>query len=354
MTPRAGPPTLRERIRRALRPPRRLRFSRSGWFFTGGSVLVGFAAIGTGNNLLFLMLGAMLGFIVLSGWLSEQTLRRLEVRRRVGRARAGEPARLVYELRNGNRRLPACAVAAGEEGWPSRGWVAQIEPGATAAVRTERRFERRGAYPLDAVTLSTSFPFGLFVKERDVVLPGELVVWPRGDRAVREPRPPGERALRRGVAGVGAAGARGEYRGLRPYRPGDDPRDVHWRTTARMGHPMVREYDRDRSRALWLCLDLRAREGDEAEAAVEVAASLAGGALLRGDAVGLATQDARATPAAGTLQGERILDLLARARFRGDAPRLHPPAAAGECVLVTPGTAAGPWGDVYSTSGAPR
>src|SRR5262249_28493688 len=81
-------------IRRWFRPPRRLKFSRAGWLFTGGTLVLGLAAIGTGNNLLYLVLGAMLGFITLSGWLSEQMIRRLEVRRRPVRGfTAGQPGR---------------------------------------------------------------------------------------------------------------------------------------------------------------------------------------------------------------------------------------------------------------------
>lgn len=345
---------LRRRIRRFLRPPRRLRFSRSGWFFSAGSVVLGVAAIGTGNNLLFLMLGGMLGFITLSGWLSEQMLRRLEVRRRVARATAGEPARITYDVRNGNRRLPAFSVEAGEERSAARGWIPVIDPGQTGTGRADTVWAARGVYPLETLTLSTSFPFGLFVKERDVDVPGEAVVWPRADRALRAPRPAGERVRRTGEAFAGQAGARGEYRGLRPYRSGDDPRDVHWKSTARVGHPVIREYERDRSRALWLCLDLRAADGERAEEAVEIAASLAAAAVRRGDAFGLATQDARVRPGAGGAQLERVLDALARARFRLDAPRLEPPVPAGECVLVAAGAPGGGWGDVFTAAGSGR
>ncbi|HYR09806.1 MAG TPA: DUF58 domain-containing protein [Longimicrobium sp.] len=342
-----------------MRPPRRLRFSRAGWFFSGGSVLLGVAAIGTGNNLLFLMLGGMLGFITLSGWLSEQMLRRLEVRRRTARATAGAPARIVYEVRNGNRRLPAYSVEAGEaeekkQKKMARGWIPVIDPRQVGTARAEMVWERRGVYPLETVTLSTSFPFGLFIKERDVDVAGEVVVWPRTDRPVREPRPAGERVRRTGEVFAGSAGARGEYRGLRPYRAGDDPRDVHWRTSARVGHPVVREYERDRSRALWLCLDLRAMEGEMAETAVEIAAAVAAAAVRRGDAFGLATQDTRVRPGAGGAQLERVLDVLARATFRPDAPRLEPPVPAGECVLVTAGASAAGWGDVFSAAGGGR
>jgi uncharacterized protein (DUF58 family) len=187
-----------------------------------------------------------------------------------------------------------------------------------------------------------------------VDVPGEVVVWPRTDRPVREPRPAGERARRSGETFAGAAGARGEYRGLRPYRAGDDPRDVHWRTTARVGHPVVREYERDRSRALWLCLDLRGVDGEMAETAVEIAAAVAAAAVRRGDAFGLATQDGQVRPGAGSAQLERVLDALARATFRADAPRLEPPVPAGECVLVTAGGSGAGWGDVYAAAGGGR
>ncbi|HEY0017126.1 MAG TPA: DUF58 domain-containing protein [Longimicrobium sp.] len=337
-----------------MRPPRRLRFSRAGWFFSGGSVLLGVAAIGTGNNLLFLMLGGMLGFITLSGWLSEQMLRRLEVRRRVARATAGAPSRITYEVRNGNRRLPAFSVEAGEARSEARGWIPVIDPAESGTARAETVWETRGVYPLKTVTLSTSFPFGLFVKERDFDVPGEVIVWPKTDRPVREPRLAGERVRNAGEAFAGSAGARGEYRGLRPYRPGDDPRDVHWKTTARVGHPVMREYERDRSRALWLCLDLRAEEGEMAEVAVEIAAGLAAAAVRRGDAFGLATQDGRVRPGAGGAQLERVLDALARARFRADAPRLEPPVPPAECVLVAAGAPGAGWGDVLTAAAGGR
>jgi uncharacterized protein (DUF58 family) len=228
--------------------------------------------------------------------------------------------------------------------------MAVLDPGETATARAETRWERRGVYPLESVTLATSFPFGLFRKERDLDVPGEAVVWPRHDRPVRLPRLAGQRVRRAGESFAGAAGARGEYRGLRPYRPGDDPRDVHWRTTARVGHPVVREYERDRASALWICLDLRAPEGDQAEAAVEVAASLAAAAAQRGDPFALATAEARVTPGTGAAQLERVLDALARARMRPGAPRLEPPVPAAECVLVTARSADGRWGDVYTAA----
>ena len=71
----------RARLRRWLRPPRRLEFTREGKYFVAITVGVGFAAINTGNNLLYLLLGMMLSFIIASGILSELSLRELAVMR---------------------------------------------------------------------------------------------------------------------------------------------------------------------------------------------------------------------------------------------------------------------------------
>jgi uncharacterized protein (DUF58 family) len=327
-------------VKRRYRPPRRLRLHRSGWLVTVGAVLLGTAAIGTGNNLLFLLLGAILGFITLSGLLSEQVLRGVEVHRRAPRgATAGEPVTLGYELINRKRRLPSLSLEIGEMGRAARGFLAVAAAGERVAVRVEEQWARRGVHALEGVTLATSFPFGLFRKERDLVLPGEVVVRPRTDRAVPEPNcPAGEQRPQRGsAAGVAAHAARGEYRSLREYRVGDDVRDVHWRTTARRGVPVVREYERDPARTLWLCLDLRAPVGDAAaEVAIEEAAAHAARATARGEPVALVTADVCVAPGAGPAQLGRILDALARAQVRPDAPPPAAPLPLDECVWIAP------------------
>src|SRR3954447_20727235 len=87
--------------RRWTRPPRRLTFTREGKYFVGITVGVGFAAINTGNNLLYLLLGMMLSLIVASGILSEVSLRGLEVTRRPpSRLHAGRPFLMGIALRN--------------------------------------------------------------------------------------------------------------------------------------------------------------------------------------------------------------------------------------------------------------
>lgn len=334
-------------LREWFRPPRRLRFTRAGGLFTFGVIALGFATLNTGNNLLYLLLGGLLGLIVVSGWLSEQALRGLRIVRRSGRGVAGEAISLTYEVTNSKRRMPSLAIDLQEQGVPIHAFLPAVSPGKSANARTEVVFKRRGVYRLHRFTIGTSFPFGLFVKERDIAFPGTIIVWPRTDRVVRDPQRGGSRVRRMGTTQVStAAGGRGEFRSLRPYQLGDDPRDVHWRTSARYAEPVVREYERDAAETLWLALNLQTDDLEAGEDAIDMTAALAARGMARGERVALVTNDVVVDPGAGTGQLERILEALARARFRADAPSLQPPVPRGDCVLV--GTAQSPgYGDVF-------
>jgi uncharacterized protein (DUF58 family) len=336
-------------LREWLRPPRRLRFTRAGIFFTVGVIALGFATLNTGNNLLYLLLGGLLGLIMVSGWLSEQALRSIRIVRRTPHGVAGEPLSFSYEVHNGKRRLPTLALELREADAPITAFLGAVPPGKSATARVDVTFLRRGVYRLHHFTLSTTFPFGLFIKERDFVFPGTVVVWPRSDRRVREARKPGQRARRAGLEQASShAGGRGDFRSLRPYRAGDDPRDVHWRSTARYAEPVVREFERESAETLWLAVELRTRDAEAAEYAIEIAASLAARAVTRGERVALATNDVVIDAGAGGAQLERIFDALARARVRPDAPAIRVPVSQQQCVHVAVHPAPGDWGDVFT------
>jgi uncharacterized protein (DUF58 family) len=103
--------------------------------------------------------------------------------------------------------------------------------------------ERRGVFGSVVLELASSVPFGLlwWGREVEVALPRPLHVAPRtgppGPMDTIVDDSAGEAALRV-PAGVG------EPRGVRPYRPGDSRRSVHWPATSHVGDLMVRERER--------------------------------------------------------------------------------------------------------------
>src|SRR3954453_17548968 len=172
-----------ERLRRWFRPPRRLSFTREGRIIVFMSVAVGFAAINTGNNLLYLLLGWLLSFIIASGVLSEMTLRQLRVERRPPpRIWAGEPFLMEVVIKNGKTNRASYSIEVEDlQGRDKktpidkRCYFLKIPKAKAQRTAYPHTFVRRGAYTLSGYRLATKFPFALFRKSRDVDAPLELV-----------------------------------------------------------------------------------------------------------------------------------------------------------------------------------
>jgi uncharacterized protein (DUF58 family) len=333
-----------------MRPPRTLRFTREGKYFTGITFGVGVAAINTGNNLLYLLLGMMLSLIVASGVLSEMSLRGLEVSRHPpGRAWAKRPFLMGVALRNTKRRLPSFSIEVEDlvDGKPldKKCYFLKLPAGRFQHTSYRHTVARRGAYAFTALRISTKFPFALFRKSRTIELRSELIVYPAISPVGRPPQPANPS---QGDGPKGRAGRRGEFHGLHEFRDGDDPRDIHWRSSARRGRPLVREYEDEAARVVALYLDNGLAGGgtcsDEAalegfERAVSVAASLAAEYLERGYALRFTVRGE--DPASGWYRGPEQLPRLLRqlallAAEDRAVPFARPPERDEQPVLVIP------------------
>ena len=314
----------------------RTQFTAGGLAFTIGTFAVGFAALNTGNNLLYLLLGAMLGFIAVSAWLSGHSIRNLQIERSFPRGvSVGQDFCMTYKVTNRKRYLSSIAVEISEAGLPDRAFVAHVQPNEFTFARSLNSFVKRGIYPLGTTTLSSSFPFGMFRKVRDVLIPGEIVVWPRIDRVVREPLLGEGQLSKLDGPTQGELGARGEYRNLRGYRTGDDPKDIHWRSSARLGEPVIREYERDAGETRWICLDTTSEVGSASEVALEVAASLASRAVATQRPFALVAGSSLLQPGEGAGHLESALEILARIDFGPTEPVPRPPVRKERCLLVS-------------------
>src|SRR4029077_14831572 len=95
-----------------FQPSRTLRPTREGWWCLLAAVGVGFAAVSTGNNLLYLLEAMLLGLVVVSGLLSEMSMRGIHLPLRVpDEVFAGRPALFTVLVVNTKRRLPSYSIA---------------------------------------------------------------------------------------------------------------------------------------------------------------------------------------------------------------------------------------------------
>jgi uncharacterized protein (DUF58 family) len=233
----------------SIRSQRSLRIRREGVFWLLGAAVLLLVGLLKGINLITLLGCLMLVLWGLNALLAGRRLRRLSGRRRIaGPVFAGVPAAVSLEVTGlGGRGLPAVRL---EDSGPEHGlawFVPRLPAGQTLRFEEPVTLPARGRYAWGAFAAVSGYPFGL-LQRRVTLVPGEeRIALPRLGRLHRG-------RLRRFLGPVGLAAerarrevqrhlsARTEFHGLRAFRSGDSPHWIHWRTSARCGELMVREF----------------------------------------------------------------------------------------------------------------
>ena len=280
---------------------------------------VGVGALNTGNNLLYLVLGLLLSAIVASGILSELSLRGIEIRRLgTDGAFANEPFAFRWAI--SSQKSWSFALSLSEDGAPleGEGRISHLSPGSEHVVRGELRAARRGPVTLTGIKVSTSYPFGLFIKGRIIRQRDVLLVYPARIPPAASLPPEGRPKPLGEISNPRQGGGNGDLLDLRELNPGDDSRRIHWVKSAGAGRLLraVREREEGDSFTLRLESDLASERLDARCAEI---AALAERLLQRGCEVGLEGAAGQVPPGRGAIHQRRILEALAWAGF--------PPAA---------------------------
>lgn len=201
-------------------------------------------------------------------------------------------------------------------------------------------FRKRGQYILGPTTIALSDPAG-FSRRRRVEIDERLFsVFPAVVPVVGSALAGARAFFATGRAAEPRAGAGLTFLGARDYRPGDDPRDIHWPASARTARLMVKERERDVMPFLTIVMDLDARhlsgmgQKSTLELQVTMAASLAVAATQEGgylQVVGDSKVPLRHPPGTGRLHLEAFLHRLVNLDARGSTgiARLLADAAPG-------------------------
>jgi uncharacterized protein (DUF58 family) len=282
------------RLRSALEFPIRQRVTRGGLLFTLAILVIGVAAVVSANNLLFLVVAAMLSMLLVSGFICRLSLAGLELDILLPdqiTARRKVAARVA--VRNLKRAMPSFSISLAGEGdsvFSSPLYFPVIAGGATIEETVEVCFGRRGPHRENSFRFSTGFPFGFLERGIRVRLPREALVYPSIDPQ------PGFEELLAGIAGEVEAYYRGrgnDFYRIRPYEAMESARYVDWKATAHTGELQVREFAREQEHIIEIFLDLQVPDDlrDWFEQAVECCAFLAWRVTRRGARVRFRTQE---------------------------------------------------------------
>src|SRR3989304_4103884 len=244
--------------------PRTLSFTKEGKRFIAILFVIGIAAINTGNNLLYLVVAMMLSIIVISGILSESTLRGIEVKRAMpGHIFAGRPVTVKWSISNIKKVFPSFSVSIDEiprpilrmgspppfekggikRGFTSEsGYIIKLPARASVTHTHSYTFNNRGLHKLEGFKIKTRFPFGFFLKGRRLFAATDVLVYPN-IKPVRQTTAAG--FLKSGEAPEKIKGHSANLYNIRDYTLMDDSRIIHWKSTAKTARLMAKEFEQE-------------------------------------------------------------------------------------------------------------
>jgi len=216
------------------------------------TLLLGFAAVNTGNNLLYLMVSALLGFMAISGLLGQQNLQRLEVRViPVDDLFARLPGRVEIELHNRRRWLPAFLISV--EIGDGKTLLPLLGTGQRQRQGLSLTLPGRGYQSLPPVWIRSCFPINFFVRSRLLPLHQQLLVFPQPLTATLPLAACESEAARQLV--LAQPGIDGELRSIDSYGATDPLKAIHWKLSARHDELRVKRQSRLGAPSLLLNLD---------------------------------------------------------------------------------------------------
>jgi uncharacterized protein (DUF58 family) len=313
-----------------LKPLRRkpfLQFSRIGLFYIMAMLVMYLAATNSQANLLFAVFGLMFGVLLIAYAINWGVLRKLLIHRVFpDYAVVGQSTVLSYECKNGKRFWPSLSVLVSELDGAEAfvrspvAYMLHAAPGMTAVVPTEVIPLRRGLCTFDRLEAVSTFPFG-FLRRSFVVRQEEnLLIYP----ALAKVAPALLHKCQSAQAGAANArprrGGQDEFYGIKEFRPGDNPRLIHWKRSASTGFLVAKEMTLIAPPCLLLLVDTQLPSGLAAgpmqvEKVIAMAASLATYALEAGMLVGVYAWNDPWTgvaPSRGQRHRRDVMTLLAR------------------------------------------
>lgn len=270
-------------------------------------------------NLVTLIACVMVGMLVLNIFVAGRRVGRLQGERRIaGPVFAQSPFSVAWNVVNAPRTVQLGLLVEDDGIDQQRRWfLPRLGRDQEFHFRTELTVPERGAFSWGALKVSSGHPFGLFQRERLLSPAQRIVVLPRLGRVHRGRlrfylTTAGGFSPRLGPNMRRHPAAQSEFHGLRVFRSGDSPRWIHWRTSARCGELMVREFEEAVTDNLILVVDLSGRPTPRnVEETVSLAASICWEwCRQRGDQLLLAVTGTTPVIVDGVTSQRHALDLL--------------------------------------------
>jgi uncharacterized protein (DUF58 family) len=341
----------------------RRRFTPAGFCVAGAFLVTGPVGLDVENTVTYQAFSLLLALLVLAFAWSWFFQARFSVTRRLPRlGTAGQPLHYRVMVRNltarkqdgltlledladsrpafpewqafhlaENRRIRSFQISQRHRPSPFRlvavkeGEVPPLLPQNEGEVRLELLPLRRGVLRFTGVTLARPDPLGLFRSFARLPAPQTVLILPKRYWLPPIALPGSVKYQEGGVALAASVGRSDEFVALRDYRRGDPLRHIHWRSWAKAGKPIVKEFEDEFFVRHALVLDTFTDEphSEILEEAVSITASFACAVLTQESLLDLLFVGAQSycfTAGRGLAHTDQMLEILASVRGCGDKP----------------------------------
>ncbi|MCX7739293.1 MAG: DUF58 domain-containing protein [Hydrogenothermaceae bacterium] len=203
--------------------------TKAGWIYIVITLFIGFAAVNTGNNLLFLILSAFLGFMAVSGFIGRKNVQNLQLELSFpDEVYANVDFPLKIALINRKRFLPAFLIKVDISG---REILFPLVENREEKV-IDFKIKDRGVFNIQTVTFCSIFPFGFFVRCFSYNVDIQKVVFPQPKRCELF-QSLGMKSKKKGERDTTRVGYEGELISIRDYTGSSPVKYIHWKATAK-------------------------------------------------------------------------------------------------------------------------
>lgn len=270
------------------------------------TLLFGFSAVNTGNNLIFLIVAFLLAFMAVSGVLGWLNIKTLEVQASLpDEVYAGIDTLVTLRMTNRKRRFPSFLITghllAGHVGFDL------LKRGEEQQQSFLHRFPERGNQSLTVAEISSPFPINFFVRSRWLALNTTATVFPM---PLPGPMPAGYDGIElHGARARYVRGHEGDVANIADYTGAEPLKLIHWRLTAKHDSLKVKELTATAREPV--ILELESLPGKNLEEVLSSAAFLINRLIREHRPVGLKTKDGTTPPALSRRHRLQLLTELA-------------------------------------------
>ena len=213
--------------------------NKAGYIYIAITILIGFSAVNTGNNLVYIVTSALLSYMLVSGVFGKRNIYGIKVAMEYPEDMfAGSSSPVVARIHNKRRFLPAFLIRVSFSN--QEALFPFIQAGSTLNHCFSFSAPSRGRHRVPDIRISSVFPFNFFTRYKTLYSDTEVIVYPRPEKCRLEHLQ--TRQIRsRGESPSNLTGYDSDLLSIRNYVTGDPPKYISWKSTAKTGQLKTKE-----------------------------------------------------------------------------------------------------------------